>query len=334
VQGYEPAYGYATRVEKTQPEPAQEGTSAEYEPAYGYATPVAKPQPEPQKQIAVLLARRAHRPAGGDNRATHFSKIVLPFPDKPNIEMRMCTITWVREDRQYDLFCNRDERKTRKRAIPPAVHRTNDVSFLAPIDGDAGGTWIAANESGLTLTLLNYYHASVAVEPPAVRSRGLLVADLVTCTDLQEIEDALRNVELQQYNPFVLISFSASDDPLRSRWDGSILLHDRLSDSDLPLTTSAFEPGRVAQARRKTFSEYRDLWGGISIDMLNAYHRSVEDEDSACAVCMDRSDSSTVSFTHVTISPDEISMAYAEVEGRTGTFGESHDVVLPVATEV
>ena len=261
-------------------------------------------------------------------------EFVLPFSVKPNKDTWMCTITWLRQDQQYDLFCNRDERKTRKPSTLPSVRRTNAVSYLAPIDGDAGGTWIAANESGLTLTLLNYYQAPVAVEPPAGRSRGLLVTDLLDCCEPMEIVGKLRGAELQQYNPFVLIVFSLLDEPLRCRWDGTLLIHDQLSDSDLPLTTSAFEPNRVAQARRKTFVEYKADRGGISLDMLNAYHRSVEGEDSACAVCMDRPDASTVSFTQVTALPERISMTYAEVDGRTGTFGKSQEAVLPLTTEV
>ena len=67
----------------------------------------------------------------------------------------VCTLSWFDAPDGYHLFFNRDERRTRRAEIPPAVRCRGSVRFIAPLDGDFGGTWIAANESGLTLCLLN-----------------------------------------------------------------------------------------------------------------------------------------------------------------------------------
>ena len=65
----------------------------------------------------------------------------------------------MREPGTFRLFFNRDERRTRRPAIPPAVHRKGDTRFIAPRDGDFGGSWLGVNEHGVSLCLLNGYAA-------------------------------------------------------------------------------------------------------------------------------------------------------------------------------
>ena len=71
----------------------------------------------------------------------------------------MCTVTWLERDGCYDLFCSRDELRTRGAALAPRLHPTAGGRFLAPVDSDGGGTWIAVNDRGVGLCLLNDYDA-------------------------------------------------------------------------------------------------------------------------------------------------------------------------------
>ncbi|HRC86033.1 MAG TPA: NRDE family protein, partial [Thermoanaerobaculia bacterium] len=71
----------------------------------------------------------------------------------------MCTVSWFWTAEGYQLFGNRDESRSRRQALPPRRAEQDGVAYLAPVDADAGGTWIAANELGVTLTLLNFYQA-------------------------------------------------------------------------------------------------------------------------------------------------------------------------------
>ena len=43
------------------------------------------------------------------------------------------------------------------RLSDPRIGDVRGVSFVAPIDGDHGGSWIGVNQFGLTLCLLNRY---------------------------------------------------------------------------------------------------------------------------------------------------------------------------------
>ncbi len=58
----------------------------------------------------------------------------------------MCTLTWRREGKEtFEVFFNRDEKKTRSMAEPPREFTNPDgLRFLSPVDPDAGGTWMLA----------------------------------------------------------------------------------------------------------------------------------------------------------------------------------------------
>ncbi len=92
----------------------------------------------------------------------------------------MCTVSWVHEDRGYQLFSNRDEKLTRGVANDPQLLCRDGVRFLAPIDGDFGGTWIAANEFGVSVCLLNGAAKSHRAGDSHHRSRGQIVLDLAS----------------------------------------------------------------------------------------------------------------------------------------------------------
>ena len=83
----------------------------------------------------------------------------------------MCTVTWLPGRNEYRLFFNRDERKTRKPAAPPALHEHHGVRQLYPVDGTAGGTWLGVNEYGVTVGILNHYVAERADRPGRVSRR-------------------------------------------------------------------------------------------------------------------------------------------------------------------
>ena len=57
----------------------------------------------------------------------------------------MCTLTWWRDGSgsgTYEVFFNRDEKKTRSVAEPPKIISDYGLEFVAPIDPDGGGTHV------------------------------------------------------------------------------------------------------------------------------------------------------------------------------------------------
>src|SRR5689334_7010464 len=113
----------------------------------------------------------------------------------------MCTVSWIHHKDGYQLLCNRDEKLTRKPAQEPRLADRKDTRFLAPVDGDFGGTWIAANEFGVSLCLLNGPNSRNA---NATRSRGLLVLDLIPLSSIAAVSKNLQAADLSDYASFTL----------------------------------------------------------------------------------------------------------------------------------
>ena len=67
----------------------------------------------------------------------------------------MCTLSVITRNDEYLLAMNRDEKIARGAGVPPEIHHRNGTTAMYPSDG-AGGTWIATNEYGITLALLNW----------------------------------------------------------------------------------------------------------------------------------------------------------------------------------
>lgn len=100
----------------------------------------------------------------------------------------MCTLTlaWqVFPETPVVVAANRDELLARP-SRPPAVVE-DDPRIVAPLDEEAGGTWIGYNEHGLFVGVTNRW-----VDLEGDRSRGLLVRDALRH---ESAEDATRFVE-------------------------------------------------------------------------------------------------------------------------------------------
>lgn len=96
----------------------------------------------------------------------------------------MCTLTlaWrAFEDAPIVVAANRDEQLGRP-SESPAV-RDWDRPTLAPLDVQAGGTWIGANDAGVVAAVTNRW---TETQLAGDRSRGLLVRDALGCDDAEE----------------------------------------------------------------------------------------------------------------------------------------------------
>ncbi len=161
----------------------------------------------------------------------------------------MCTaVAWPLAD-GYVLAFNRDELLSRPQAHPPALIG----GFLAPLDPEGGGTWLATNPAGLTLAALNVYEAAVQEPQPPVRSRGLLVTDLADARSLAELAARVQaHPHLAHTRPFHLLALTPEPAALDVRWDGRQLV---LAPAALPLlrVSAVFEAAAVRVARELEF---------------------------------------------------------------------------------
>lgn len=222
----------------------------------------------------------------------------------------MCTVTWFQDDERYGLYCNRDELRSRPEARPPRVQDSKGTPFLAPEDGLAGGTWIAANARGLSLCLLNDYSSMQPDAPTDPTSRGLLVRDLIRASGSGELESRWSSLELRSYRPFKILALEPSQAPFLLSWDGRVSRLDQEGVAP-PLCSSSFDERGATRARSDLLEEMATKEGLEIRKRLFRFHQSHRPERGPYSVCMHRPDAVTVSFTVVDVDSDCVSMAYA-----------------------
>jgi len=214
----------------------------------------------------------------------------------------MCTATWLRTEDGYEVFFNRDELSTRKPALPPTIVVRDGVRIVAPIDGDVGGTWLGANEHGVTIGVAN---GRATTSGGTFRSRGLLVLDLLASRDLADVERRFEAQSSTPYRPFSLFAIDGAgemeifgEEKDRPREEGALLF------------SSSRDPVRARHERERLLDRMRKERGGIDADLLRAFHASHEPERGAFSPCMHREEAGTVSFSHVRVGPREVLFDY------------------------
>lgn len=234
----------------------------------------------------------------------------------------MCTLTWHYDSdssNSYTLYFNRDELKTRKLALPPIVEELSGVSYIAPTDADAGGTWIATNQFGLTFCLLNNYEVD-DIEVTNPHSRGEIIRRLVHSSSLSEIEQAVNDLPLEYYRGFELVVFGST--VLRWVWDTVSLKRKQAIN---PVTSSSYETKKIQSLRQQYFKrtvveakgsysphELHQRFHASHIDenMMEVEGDVVSEDRLVNSVCMHRPESNTVSFCSVSVNAIAVEMRY------------------------
>ncbi len=244
----------------------------------------------------------------------------------------MCTLTWRTDKHGTRIFFNRDEQRTRLPALPPSVHFRGGVQWLAPLDANAGGSWLTGNDRGMAVAILNYYDVErtpAAGAKTSHRSRGQLVMDLADVRNHAEILARLSNEHLEFYRPFILVGIHISGRVGECRWDGASLQANVLDDGDQPVTTSSFKTAEVLAARRE---KYRRYVGGIVVEdeQLEAFHKSRDQRGGPFSVTMTRPDAMTVSYSRVDLGHQEVGFLYQPRlnEGDDPSYGDPVRVTL------
>jgi len=230
----------------------------------------------------------------------------------------MCTLTWISDPRGTRIYFNRDEKRTRLPATPPALLIRNGIHILAPLDGNAGGTWLTVNEKGMTIAILNFYEADATTSRNADhhRSRGQLVLDLADVDTPDAMRNRLELLSMADYRPFIVVGMDAAGHGLEVRWNGHTTALRDLASISLPITTSSFRTAEVLAARRHHFESLMDA-GPVTDAKLKAFHKSRDPLGGPFSVTMTRPDAMTVSFCAVEVGSREIHFYY-EARAQTG----------------
>ena len=222
----------------------------------------------------------------------------------------MCTVSWIHRDEGYLLLFNRDELLSRKPASSPRIDNRNGIAFIAPMDGDHGGSWIAVNQFGLSLGLLNRFDESKPDVVLNYTSRGLLLFELIDCASLTTISRRLNSASLDRFRPFSLLALGPNEPAMLFHWTGSQKCLQQDADNLIPIASSSLNEEDVVQKRKQLFEEMTSERGKVDPDLLIQFHESHRKERGPTSVCMHRADARTVSMSVINVTKEKIEFDY------------------------
>lgn len=238
----------------------------------------------------------------------------------------MCTLSWHSQGTSLRVWFNRDEQRSRPLAEPPRRATAGNLSYLAPRDTAAGGTWIAANEVGLVGALLNRYSSSNDASTGR-RSRGTILPQLMAGHSLAEARDLLGGMTCADFAPFILW-LAQGTEALQLDWDGQ-----RLTESTpaVPITTSSVRSVEIPAFRAGLWHD-ADL--ARSFPDFASRHLFRDPDDPARGPLMDREDARTVSLTMLEVGADTLRMRYLPRDPNGIGFTSPQDSELARSTSL
>ena len=222
----------------------------------------------------------------------------------------MCTLTVQLQRDRLLATMNRDEALTRASETPPRIHKIpGGGQWIAPHDGEKGGTWMGANTYGVVACLLNAYLPGESLLPDTsgrFRSRGELIPAVLEAGDVEAgIAWATSEIDLQQYPSFNLLIFgSGIGKCLTWHKETDLVEHDINSEWTLR-SSSGWDSQEVKAWRENIFANWHKS-GQEMVDHLPKFHLIQEEGKEDWSPLMKRSWSATRSVTQ------------AEVDAKSG----------------
>jgi len=201
---------------------------------------------------------------------------------------------------------------SRAAALRPQKFNMNGTEAIYPRE-PAGGTWMACNDHGNLLALLNW-NVSGAAQPSAkLKSRGEIIPRLIGAQNCLSTEMRFDSLPLEGTFPFRLIGIFRKEQAVKEWcWDGIRTRTQRQPWSRNHWFSSSISD-RVAEIERgkicRVAPQARD---GQEIEWLRTLHRAHGMRLGAFSICMHRPDAATVSYTEMQCTGDLTRMSYQE----------------------
>ncbi|HQR05277.1 MAG TPA: NRDE family protein [Gemmatales bacterium] len=222
----------------------------------------------------------------------------------------MCTVTILPlKPGVTRLVCNRDEQRSRALALPPRHYSVGGVDYLAPLDPDSGGTWIAVNQTGLLCVLLNRTPVIDSERTNNRRSRGSIIPSLQSANSIDTAIGAMRCLKTSVFAPFRLVMTDGYEIAELLNANNRLIVLQYPLVNPLMFTSSGLGDHLVDPLRRNLFQLMLDT-KAFPEAQQNAFHRHRWVEHPELSVLMDRPDAATVSVTEVALTPQLATMTY------------------------
>lgn len=221
----------------------------------------------------------------------------------------MCTLTFVpTSSSSYIFTSNRDERKSRMSAFVPTLHEEKRIKFIAPIDGEALGTWLGASEETRVVCLLNGGNEAHISKPPYRHSRGKVVIDTLVADNAMVY---VNETDFENIEPFTLIIIEnkPSIELFEFIWDGKEKHISKLDTSRSHIwSSSTLYSNFQKKERSKKFMNWLEE-GEKSSEEILYVHEALE-KGEMLGLSMSRPQYCTVSTTQLEVNSSSANMYY------------------------
>jgi hypothetical protein len=214
----------------------------------------------------------------------------------------MCTVTFRRNRGRVLVVMNRDERWGRSPEHPPRVVE-RALPWMAPFDGEKGGTWIGVNSRGTVACLLNAYEPGdlELLGRSDVPSRGSIVPSILEL-EPDAIASWVRDgLGADRFPSFTVLIFSAAGD-LKVEWriGGGLSCTGLDRERWSMVSSSAWRTREVLAWRAERFEEWREA-GAPFEERIPSFNLLEVPELEEWSPFVTRSFSATRSLTRVEV---------------------------------
>lgn len=223
----------------------------------------------------------------------------------------MCTVTVTRRENRVLVTMNRDERRLRTPELPPRfVTEPNGVTWVAPSDGESGGTWMGANDRGIIACLLNGNGNTTSSIGAGFASRGEIIPSIMSgSTPIESAARASRALGSAMYQPFTLLLLNVHRGAPLVLETGNALTSATHHQAWLMLSSSSWQPTDVLPWRRQQFDHWINE-GTRFHGHIPAFHLFSPSGDESYAPLMSRTMSETLSISQIETGPHGIDFRY------------------------
>jgi len=225
----------------------------------------------------------------------------------------MCTVTFLSlNNDDFVLTSSRDVPFSRKKAAFPKAFIEDGIELFYPKDGEAGGSWIGSSDKKRLICLLNGGFKNHTPKEFYVKSRGIIVKDLLKADD---ISLACKEIDLKNIEPFTLVIVE---------WDHHLFLFEFVWDGDqkhlriLPKepriwSSSTLYSDHMKEMRLNWFADWRKT-SEMGKNSILEFHHKAGIGDPKIDITMKRPKVGTVSITQVFKDGDNIDWNYEEIK--------------------
>jgi hypothetical protein len=222
----------------------------------------------------------------------------------------MCTVSYVNVKGKVIITSNRDESILRADVLEPKAYHIKNKKLYFPKD-IKGGTWYAVDEKSNVVVLLNGAHEKYISNGNYIKSRGLVVLDILSGDSLIE---AWYDIDLNLIEPFTLVIFD-NKNLYQVRWDGfnkeTIKLH---AEQQYIWSSTSLYSQEVREKREILFEEFLNTTSIINEKELFNFHRYTEQDNKENGFIINRDNFlKTLSITQTVIDESLVEMYHFDL---------------------